>query len=86
MMENKDLSEQDLRNIEKRERYSTIQFRSISKIRIVSGGTMEDFDELKKAAKFMFERLRLYPYASINVKCPEIIKEEEWLPTISLVQ
>ena len=85
-MENKDLSEQDLRKLESRERHSTIRFRSTKTIRIVSGGSMKDFDELKKAARFMFERLRLYPHASINVKCPEIIKEEEWLPTISSVQ
>ena len=75
-MENENLSEQDVRNMEKRERFSTVRFRSTSKIRIISGGLIEDFDELKKAARFMFERLRLYPYASINVKSPEIVKEE----------
>lgn len=80
------LSNEDLRKIEEKERDSTIKFRASTKIRIVSGGRMEDFEELRDAAKFMFDRLRSYPHASIHVKCPIIVKEDLWPQITSLVQ
>ena len=76
------LSNEDLRKIEEREKQLTFKFRVTKTIRIVSGGSMKDFDELKKATQYMFNRLKVYPYASINIKCPIIMKEEKWLPTI----
>ena len=74
------LSNEDLRKIEEKERL-TLKFRVTKTIRIISGGRMKDFDELKKATQYMFDRLKVYPYASINIKCPKIVKEK-WLQII----
>jgi len=52
-------------------------------IRVISGGEMKDFDDLKKALEYMARRVEVYSYASINTKCPIIIKEEIWPQIIS---
>ncbi len=75
--EKKGLSDEDIKKIEEREVRVGMQFRVTSTIRIISGGAMSDFENIKKAMEFLSKQLKKFHHASINVNCPLMIMEKK---------
>lgn len=81
----KGLSQEDLKKMDEKDREKYIHFRATKTIRIIAGYQQEDFDNLPSAITFMLKKVKITSNASIHVRCPLLIKEEECRQIISSV-
>lgn len=67
-------TDEELSTAEERDRENALKFRATKKIRVVSGGTIADFDDLEEANSYQLKQAKRFGHTSLNIICPNLIR------------